>query len=279
MTCIGPGPRPVWSFRNPHPPRPIEPFDLFHPAVPPELEGLRILHLSDLHIERLRPRPAYLERTLAALRVTPADLVVLTGDYMTHPGDEPAALAALIRCASAWNSRFGACAIAGNHDTPGFLKSARIPGLKWLSHESVEIPIDRGRGKTTLRLIGSGFPESLLAASSPPSDNFSLALVHDPAQVYAAARLSIPIVLAGHTHGGQFRPHKSFAPHTSCDLPGAFASGIFRLDSTILCISRGLGSAFLPFRFNCPPQAPLYTLRRAEHAAQACPTLSCVRRW
>lgn len=272
--------RPEWGFRAPRPPAPIEPFDLYHPLVPPELEGLRILHLSDSHIERLYPQPAHHHRLLDALSRTPADIIFLTGDYMTSPGDEPPALIALEELSKAWRTRFGAFAVRGNHDTTRFINSARrIPGLRWLSHESVKIPIDLGRGNCALQLIGSGFPESLLESVAPNDDAFSLALVHYPSEIFAAAELRIPIVLSGHTHGGQVRSHASWLPHTSCDLPGNLASGVFRLRDTVLCISRGLGAAVLPFRVNCPAQAPLYTLRRRTFGSPTCEVLAPIYRW
>ncbi|MBL8888151.1 MAG: metallophosphoesterase [Phycisphaerales bacterium] len=277
---IGLGPRPEWGFRAPRPPAPIEPFDLCHPSVPPELEGLRILHLSDSHIERLYPRPAHHHRLLDALSRTQADLIFLTGDFMTSPGDEPAALIALDELSHAWRTRFGAFAVRGNHDTARFIEGAQqIPGLRWLSHESVKIPIDLGRGICALRVVGSGFPESLLESIGPPDDSFALALVHYPSEIFAAAELRIPIVLSGHTHGGQVRTHASWLPHTSCDLPGNLASGVFRLRDTVLCISRGLGAAVLPFRVNCPAQAPLYSLRRRAFGSPTCEVLAPIYRW
>lgn len=272
--------RPEWSFRLPRPPAPIEPFDLFHPSVPPELDGLSILHISDTHIERLYPNPPHHARLVSALHATPADLIVLTGDYMTSPGDEAAAVRALHELSAAWRSRFGAFAVPGNHDTARFFHAAaKIPGLHWLDHESVKIPIDLGRGKHDLALVGSGFPESLLASTPRANDPFALALVHYPSEIFAAAELKIPIVLSGHTHGGQVRTHASFIPHTSCDLPGNLASGVFRLRDTVLCISRGLGAAVLPFRINCPPQAPLYTLRRRAFRSETCEVLAPIYRW
>lgn len=277
---VGLASRPEWGFRAPRPPAPIEPFELHHPLVPPGLEGLRILHLSDAHIERLYPNPSHHARLLHALARTETDIIVLTGDFMTMPGDEPAALRALTELSRVWRTRFGAFAIPGNHDTARFIAGARrIPGLTWLSHESVKLPIDLGRGGSELRLIGSGFPESLLESVGPSSDPFSIALVHYPSEVFAASELRIPIVLSGHTHGGQVRSHASWLPHTSCDLPGNLASGVFRLRDTVLCISRGLGAAILPFRVNCPSQAPHYTLRRRDFRSRDCEFLAPIRRW
>lgn len=260
------------------PPRfPIEPFELTHPAVPPEFDGLTVLHLSDAHIRRTRPRPGHHLVLVEALRAVAVDLILLTGDCMTHPGDEPAALAALAELQQCWTTRLGAFAVGGNHDTAAFLRAARsIDGIRWLDNESVHIPV-AGR---TLRLVGTGFPEDLLQASARnDAADLTLTLVHYPTEIYTAARLGLPLAFCGHTHGGQIRPHASFAPHTSCDMPANLASGVLRLRDTVLCISRGLGTAVLPLRFNCEPQAPLYTLRRGSLPGDAPDRVTVMRRW
>lgn len=262
------------------PPRfPVEPFDLVHPAVPAEFDGLTVLHLSDTHIRRTRPRPGHHVALVEALRNIAVDLILLTGDFMTHPGDEPAALAALSELQQSWTARLGAFAIGGNHDTAAFLRAARqLPGIRWLDDESVRVPSGAG----TLRIVGTGFPENLLqAAALEPRESsaLTLTLVHYPTEIYTAARLGLPLVFCGHTHGGQIRPHASFAPHTSCDMPANLASGALRLRDTVLCISRGLGTAVLPLRFNCEPQAPLYTLRRGRLPGDVPDRVTVMRRW
>lgn len=276
---IGLPARPAWRGRTPRPPAPIEPFDLCHASVPEALDGLTVLHLSDTHVERINRRSGYHRDLVRALPHVRPDLIVHTGDFMTMPGDELAALDALKELADHWNPRFGAFGIPGNHDTALFLRHARrVHGFRLLEHESVKIPIDLGRGGCELAIVGSGFPESLLAASRG-ADCFTLTLVHYPSEIYAAAQLGLPLVLSGHTHGGQIRTHAALAPHTSCDLPGNLASGIFRLRDTLLCISRGLGVAIVPLRLQCAPQAPLYTLKRAPTPGSPCDRLEPIRRW
>lgn len=258
------------------------------PSLPKDLEGLRVLHVSDLHVRRVQRRPAHLADLLAALEHARADVVVLTGDYMNHPGDEPAALEALHELVGEivrHNPDAPVLAIRGNHDTRLFERAARlIPGLRWLADESVVLTLAQG---ARLRVVASGFPENLLAAAASEGEKapgasapeFTIALVHYPTEVFVAARLGLPLVLSGHTHAGQIRPWPRRALHTSCDLPARFAAGIFRLGPTTLCVSRGLGTAVIPFRFNCPAQAPLYVLRRSTVAAARDGTMQTLVRW
>lgn len=267
------------SFRRPEPPAPIELVRLGHPTLPAELEGLRILHVTDLHIRRGRPFTASVRSLLEALRQTPADLLVLTGDWMTYPGDEAAALKALAAVLDSSRPRLGAFGVFGNHDTAALINEAlRLENVRWLRNERARIE------GLPLELVGASYPEDMLGAllrppavSAPP---FRIALAHYPTQVYPAAELDIPILLAGHTHGGQLRlsPRRLF--HTSADLPCELGCGLLRLRDTLCAVSRGIGNAILNFRLNCPPQAPLYILRRAELPPSTDPRkLNRIRAW
>jgi predicted MPP superfamily phosphohydrolase len=246
-------------FRRPLPPAPVECIDLAHSALPPDLDGFTILHVTDTHVRRLALGHAAWLRLRRALAWRDVDLVALTGDYMTRPGDEPAAARMLALAADAWRSRLGALGVFGNHDT-SLLKRlvARIPKIEWLENRVVDLP--------GLRVVGGSFPEDLVGAlldARRPAP-FTLCLTHYPTEILPAADLGLPLVLCGHTHGGQLRLSARFAPHTSSALPPTLASGVLRVGGTLGCVSRGLGEAFIGLRLNCPAQLPLYTLRRGS---------------
>ncbi|MFG0326948.1 MAG: metallophosphoesterase [Phycisphaerales bacterium JB037] len=270
------------SPRRPDLPFPLEHYEIAHPAVPPTLDGLRILHLTDFHVRRSQGRHSTLGRLGAVLDRFEFDLIALTGDYMDAPGEEQAAARELERLAARWRTRFGAFGIFGNHDTGAFIDRARtIPGIRWLENESAGVP------GLPLRLLGAGFPEDVLAAAwrdvtagESQAGEFTLALIHYPTELHACAAVGVPIVLCGHTHGGQIRLSPTFAPHTSSDLPAHLASGVLRLGDTLGVISRGLGEGVVPVRVNCPPQAPVITLRRGPIAGGAATeALRMVRAW
>jgi predicted MPP superfamily phosphohydrolase len=316
------------SFRAARLPAPLEPFDITLPSLPTALDGLRVLHLSDLHVRR-KPGPARRWRALLdALRRAHPDVVAYTGDYMDDPGHEGWAVEALVQIVDAIGPGPSHVGVFGNHDTPALkpLVRAALPRVAWLDGQSVELRVRPGAGigrasatPARLRVLGLSFPEDPLAAvldaglagaaasgSAPTSASsdragFVLTLAHYPSTMFHAASLGLPLVLAGHTHAGQIRLSRTFAPHTSCDLPPQLASGCVRLDagpvggpggaggsgaaasasasaslgtglatgvnaaprSTLCCISRGIGDGGLEgLRINCPCQVPLYTLRR-----------------
>ncbi|MCA9299106.1 MAG: metallophosphoesterase [Phycisphaerales bacterium] len=247
---------------------PIQCYDILHDSVPPGLDGFRILHLTDLHVGRRSTRAV---RELAARPEPPdgpPDLIVLTGDAMSHPGDEPHALAMLERLAA--SARAPIVGIFGNHDSDDLVRRAGSLPIRWLRNEMVQVHPD-------LAIVGTSWPEDLLACPVPARPSFRLCLVHHPTEIHAASRMGMDLVLAGHTHGGQVRLTPDHLPHTSCDLPGPLASGVLRLDRTTMVISRGLGTVWAPIRLRCPAQAPLLTLRRGP--VEASPTLRRVIRW
>lgn len=286
------GSRRAGRYRRTLPPFPIEPYDLCHPSVPPELDGFTILHVSDLHVRRGRPRPDAIRAAGAALAHTPADVVVLTGDYPDHARDTASALESVEYLSSCWRPRLGAFGIMGNHDAWQFRAAARgLTRVRWLTRAS---PTARPDPDLPFNLWGFDDPEDVfgtllewseregMSGNAPIlPEGLNLALTHYPSEIYPAAEFGFPLVLAGHTHGGQWRATPGLALHTSSDLPGAMASGVLRLRDTVCAVSRGLGGSLLDWRINCPPQIPLYTLRRrAMPGSGADPArLRSLRQW
>ena len=115
--------------------------------------GLRVLHLTDLHVRGPRPRHG---RLLDELAACDADLVLLTGDYMTKAGDERAALPVLRRVVEALRPRLGLYGVFGNHDTPAFAEAcrARLPRVRWLGNEAVGAAAGDGRRSGLLAEAG-----------------------------------------------------------------------------------------------------------------------------
>lgn len=257
----------------------IEPFTLAHPDLPAELEGLTILHLSDFHVRFPPRRHRWFDRVIESVRSVEADLVAFTGDVIDRPRHEALGLELLGELSRAWRLKPGGAAfgIFGNHDAPRFrrlaIERAAGHGLRWIGGQVEEFtPSDRPGAP--VRVLGLDHPEDFLAAAmrhgltpSPSQARPLLTLAHEPTALVPGAMFGLPIMLCGHTHGGQVRLSPRFAPHTSSDTPGHLAAGVIRLDRTLCAISRGIGDGVLEgLRFNCPRQIPLYTLARGEMA-------------
>ena len=243
---------------------------LRYPALPAELEGLKILHLSDIHIGpyiQLADLEALLVRTSQAA----PDLVVITGDICDH---NPEYLAAL-RLLESVPTRFGTYASLGNHEYMRGIRRIRRhfdqTAIPLLVDEGLSVPM----GAATLYLGGVDDPRFLRspasyaqlrssvekAVSASPSDAFTVLLSHrSQALDYAAPLGGTDLVLAGHTHGFQLgvAGRSFFEPF----FPERYIWGHYEKGTTQLYTTAGVGH-WLPFRFGCPPEAPIITLHRA----------------
>lgn len=239
------------------------------PNLPPALDGLTILQLSDMHLG-ISKNVDDLEKLLVRLedmRVRP-DLIVLTGDI----AEDPTLLAPTLALCAGVRARLGAFAVLGNHEhfrlSPHLRTYERGP-VPLLMNQGVTLKV----GDSHLYLAGiddtfraDGDPDGFNrrniahAMQRAPRDAFSILLAHRPEAFVQASDADIALTLSGHTHGGQigFDGRSAFA-HLVKDryLWGKYARGRSSLYTT-----SGFGHWF-PFRLGCPHEAPLITLTGA----------------
>jgi hypothetical protein len=243
-----------------------EPVEFAVPDLDPAHDGLRVAQLSDLHVGP-RADPATAAAAIAEANAFEPDLVVLTGDYLSHRrtdvGDVRERLGGL---------RGPVLAVLGNHDV-------------WIDPEGAADAL-RGHGYevlenrwTTLRLRGAPFTvvgvgdhltrrddvaeatRGLPSAGPPP-----LVLAHGPRTADKLRDLGRPVVcLSGHTHGGQISL-PLLTPLLLATLHEPYIRGHYHLGEVHLYVNRGIGMSGLRFRVNSPPEVTLATLRRAEPA-------------
>jgi predicted MPP superfamily phosphohydrolase len=226
-------------------------------ALPPALSGLRIGLITDIHRSRWVSHED-VAHAVDLLMAERPDLIALGGDYVTwgdrkYVGASADALAPL-------SAPYGVFAILGNHDNDHDTPIA-------LAKNDVHVLRD-ARTRVTVRgelidLVGIRFwtrRASDIASLMHRAVPMTVLLAHDPRRLTEAATLSIPLVLSGHTHGGQ----------VVLPLLGAVAAKQFpvvhvigRMERTTVFVSRGLGTIYVPVRVNCPPEVALLTLSPA----------------
>lgn len=223
-------------------------------GLPPPLSGLRIGLLTDIHRGRWVLAEHVQEAVHVLMRTRP-DLIVLGGDYVTW-GDrayvEPSAESLL-----GLSAPYGVFAILGNHDDDHDMPAALAArGIHVLRDARTDLGI---RGET-LALAGLRFwtrrPADIAALVKGVAGTAVL-LAHDPRRLAEAAALKIPLVLSGHTHGGQV-VLPGIGPIAARKFP--VVAGSVRQQDTTLFVSRGLGTVYVPIRINCPPEVALLTL-------------------
>lgn len=224
-------------------------------GLPDALGGLRVGLLTDIHRSRWVSHDE-VRHSVSSLMAERPDLIILGGDYVTLRDRQY-----MVPCADALaplSAPDGVFAILGNHDDDSRMPAALATnGVQVLKDARTHLTI-RGEG---IELAGIRYwtrrPADIAAlvrgATSPV-----VLLAHDPRRLNEAAALGIPLVLSGHTHGGQVV------------LPGLGAiaaqkfpvvAGMGRRDRTAIFVSRGVGTVYVPVRINCPPEVAVLTLQ------------------
>ena len=230
------------------------------PRWPRAADGLRILHVSDIHCGPFL-HPEVLARTVADAMAFRPELVAITGDIVEgRLEDLDGFLPALAPLADA---PLGAWYCLGNHDY--FTRAPEViverlgsVGIRTLRNASTMLS---GGGREVVvggiddRILGTPDWQALASAHGPPQ----LLLTHQPDDFYEAERRGVALALAGHTHGGQIRfPGLGPIVRQSryCLDEGAYVHG-----DGMLVVSRGLGAVGLPWRSGALPEAILLTVR------------------
>jgi predicted MPP superfamily phosphohydrolase len=225
--------------------------------LPPAWDGLKILHLSDLHLCGTPDREFYYA-VMDRCHEWDPDLVALTGDIVDSDEHHRWIFPVLSRLR--W--KFGAFAVVGNHDywhDPKLVRrrlrrlNMRVLDNRW---EQVEV---RGVPLLVIGHEGPWFrPEPDLTFCPP--NVFRLCLSHTPDNIGWARRNNIRLMLSGHNHGGQIR----FPLIGSVFVPSLYGRrydcGTFDEPPTLLHVSRGLAGK-QPVRYNCRPEATLIILK------------------
>lgn len=229
----------------------------------PALEGLSILHLSDMHLRR-RWQSAH-ERLLESCRQLAPDLILITGDIIENRRDHTPAWPNVQRLLGALRSRLGSFAILGNHDN--ILLGAHLPSL------GVELLQGQRRlvrcGEAQLELIGAPGPQRehlpidfAQRFGRGVSGTPRIVLSHFPDHWRHLHRLKPDLYLCGHTHGGQICLPTGHPILRHDTMPRRFARGRHRVDSTHFIVNHGFGFSGPQLRLFCPAEVILITLNR-----------------
>jgi predicted MPP superfamily phosphohydrolase len=250
----------------------IEPFRLgvtqlpiLSPAFFPD-RPLRILQISDIHVERITRRERDL---LAQVQALHPDMIVLTGDFVNVDYlNDPLALAETHALLAQLHAPYGVYAATSPVDEPK-VKAAIFTGLNIrLMDDRVETLSFPGG---SLALVGVTNTEDWnrdrrmlgsLMAGIPP-DTYTLLLYHTPDLIETAAAEGVDLELAGHTHGGQIRLPFYGAVITFSRYGKKYEMGKYIVRSTTLYVSRGVGMEGFGaprVRFLCPPEIVLVEL-------------------
>jgi predicted MPP superfamily phosphohydrolase len=227
------------------------------PQIPESWEGLRILHLSDLHFCGTPDRSFY-HQVVRHCGNWDADIVAVTGDFVDTDRHHRWIVPVLGRLR--W--RIAAFAILGNHDAwraPALLRRRlRRIGMRVLGDSSETIDV-RGEPMVVVGHEGPWFSPPDM--SQCPPEGFRLCLSHTPDNIIWAQKNRIGLVLAGHVHGGQICLPFFGSIFVPSRYSRRYDGGTFREGKTVMHVSRGLAGE-VPLRYNCRPEVTLLVLQR-----------------
>ncbi len=242
--------------------------EVYFEGLSDELDGFRILHLTDLHLGYYFNLPD-LEEALRKSEQHHPDLILVTGDIADDLRQLPDALQLIDQA----ESRYGAFASLGNHEyirnineVRDIFKRSAVPllvnGHTEVRHKDSPLVIAGIDDPRTMRGDITNFLDQSIGQSlkKAPEHGFRILMSHRPRALDVATGFKVDLVLSGHTHGGQIGLYgKSLFEGMVEREP--YMWGLYRKNNTQLYTSAGLGHWF-PFRLNCPPEAPVIILRK-----------------
>ena len=242
------------------------------PGLPPELDGIRIAHLSDLHLGMPSRGQRAAVAACAWVEERRPDLVVVTGDLVSRRAGLPL-LGRLLRDLAPNGT--GCFVVLGNHDLADsrdpFSESidggelARMPGVTLLSDETVSMEL-RGR---QVQVVGVD-PRTYARRSARPDElvdaraDLRIVLCHFPGLARRLPPGAFHLVLAGHYHAGQIVLPLPRRRLRLAHLRPGDVEGLYRYGDTVLHVSPGIGTTFVPFRFFARPEVTEVVVRSAR---------------
>jgi uncharacterized protein len=246
-------------------------------GLPETLEGLTILHLSDFHAGSPSFNVRTMRKAIAYGVACQPDMVVVTGDIITHRWGERAVLEQLARL----QPPLGMYGSLGNHDTGETrdpFSRAVVPEewgkapMQLLRDRSVTVE----HGAELIEIAGME-PEPWTRGDARPAELFTeraslrILLAHFPDVVDDLPEGACSLVLAGHLHGGQICLPRPGGRVRLSHTHWRYLDGVHRVGSTTLVVSRGTGTTLVPFRLLARPEVALLRLRPAALPADAKP--------
>ena len=231
-------------------------------ALDPRLHGMRIAHISDLHIGTLTSKAWGLAWAKETRRQNP-DLVLVTGDLVTSGTDF---FDDVVEILTALKTHCRVIVSFGNHDYFGDAEglASKLGGAHICLLRNEGIVLEHRGAPCWVAGVDDTWTHRAdveRALADRPSNMTTLMLAHDPALFGAPACDSVDLVLSGHTHGGQVAIPLLERKLNLSRLTTPYCSGIYRRGRATLHVSPGLGTTGPPIRLGAAPEITLLVLR------------------
>ena len=244
----------------------VKEIDVPMPGLSADLDGLRILQISDIHLSPFLSEKELARMIDATLGLHP-HVAFITGDLISSRGDP---LDACIRQLARVKADAGVFGCLGNHEfyagvmreTP--VMAARF-GMRFLRSQTAPLRF----GNSVLNVAGIDYQPSYRnkrylrgAPGLAMPGAFNLLLSHNPDVFPLAVRQGYDLVLAGHTHGGQVNIEIFGESVNPARFYTPYVYGLYCQDRSVQYVTRGIGTIGVPVRLGAPPEVALLRLRK-----------------
>lgn len=233
---------------------------------PAELSGLRIALIGDIHTDNRFIDEKKLQKIVELTNAQNPDLIVLLGDYIQGGRNNPHRVEPEITAAQlkTLKAPLGVCAILGNHDWwyngEKVRRAFESEGLPVLDDDAKELNWhDKSFwlvGLADLWTRPQHIPQTLAKA---PSGSTVIALTHNP-DIFPDLPLSVPLMLAAHTHGGQVNLPLIGTPVVPSRFGPKYTAGHIYENGHHLYVTTGIGTSIMRVRFRVPPEIVILTI-------------------
>jgi uncharacterized protein len=262
----------------------VEKRNLYFPDLPEQMDGYKIVQISDIHMGRFGKNPKVMIETVKIIEQLQPDLLLFTGDIVNNFGEEIVGFEPYLKHLS---GKYGKYAIQGNHDYGDYFNwpdtlskrdnlnlikaDLTDAGFTLLQNQWQKIIVK----DTSFSLIGvenwghKPFPQYAnleVAMKGIAENSFKILMSHDPAHWRAKviADTNIQLTLSGHTHGGQFGMKFAGIEFSPIYLNEKNWGGLYQSENQFLYVNRGLGTVGFPGRIEMRPEITLLTLFRSN---------------
>jgi hypothetical protein len=236
-------------------------------ALPPALDGLSVLHLSDFHAGTPSLNIRSMRKAIRFGEAVRPDLVAITGDLISHPRALPSVARELARL----TPPLGMFAVTGNHEvgatndpfSRGVVVDDWSPAPVHLLRDEMQAA---ERDGMRIEIAGLDAASEIAGRAPDPAalferpDAFRILLSHFPDAAERVAPGACSLVLSGHLHGGQICVPTPRGKLRLSHGQWRFPEGVFQEGETTIVVSRGTGTTLVPFRFLARPEVCLLRL-------------------
>ena len=231
------------------------------PSLPKSFSGFRVVHLTDLHFGCLVSE-SFIYGVIKKANSLKPDIIVCTGDYV-HARNSTKEIDTVWPILSKLKAHYGVYSILGNHDHWADTGKS----LQWLKSSGQNVrhtckPIYKGKDRILIGGAGDYWEDELnidQCFSSSDEGDCRILLTHNPDSIDTAFETPLSLALSGHTHGGQVSI-PFYGPPVLPVNNKRYSSGLIETEKCMLFVSKGIGWAIYPIRFNCYPEIAVHEL-------------------